>query len=59
MADPTPVAFALFAFALAVYGVRFVNERAGGVEDADVEDVGAGARIGAVLDVQPQVFFAK
>ena len=25
MADPTPVAFALFAFALAVYGVRFVN----------------------------------
>jgi len=29
MGDPLPVAYALFAFALAVYGIRFVNVSAG------------------------------
>jgi hypothetical protein len=34
MADPTPVAFALFAFALAVYGIRFASVSAATVASA-------------------------
>ena len=36
LADPTPFAFALFAFALAIYGVRFVNVSATTIADGPV-----------------------
>jgi GPR1/FUN34/yaaH family len=51
MADPTPIAFGLFAFALVIYGVRFVAVGAATIEGPTSEALNYAILVGGVAEL--------